>query len=197
MFGLDHSYSAEKTLTLLKENNLSNIVELGAGLGRDTIFFGKNSINVIALDYSKKGLSIIDKKINNQNLNSSIRTLKFDVRKKLPFKDNSIEACYSHMLYCMALTNLELTSLNSEVKRILKPGGLNIYTVRNTEDGDFKKGVHMIAPRAADLIMEAVVAMEYRASAEDIARICHPHPTYSEAVKEAALSATAERPLHI
>ena len=58
-------------------------------------------------------------------------------------------------------------------------------------------GVHMIAPRAADLIMEAVVAMEYRASAEDIARICHPHPTYSEAVKEAALSATDERPLHI
>ncbi len=58
-------------------------------------------------------------------------------------------------------------------------------------------GVHMVAPRAADLIMEAVVAMEYRASAEDIARICHPHPTYSEAIKEAALSATEERPLHI
>ncbi|MEN9699570.1 MAG: dihydrolipoyl dehydrogenase [Bacteroidota bacterium] len=58
-------------------------------------------------------------------------------------------------------------------------------------------GVHMIAPRAADLIMEAVVAMEYRASAEDIARICHGHPTYSEAMKEAALAATADRALHI
>lgn len=58
-------------------------------------------------------------------------------------------------------------------------------------------GVHMVAPRAADLIMEAVVAMEYRASAEDIARICHPHPTYSEAVKEAALDATANRALHV
>jgi len=58
-------------------------------------------------------------------------------------------------------------------------------------------GVHIIAPRAADLIMEAVVAMEYRASAEDIARICHPHPTYSEGVKEAALAATENRPLHI
>jgi dihydrolipoamide dehydrogenase len=58
-------------------------------------------------------------------------------------------------------------------------------------------GVHMIAPRAADLIMEAVVAMEYRASAEDIARICHPHPTYSEAIKEAALDATEHRALHI
>jgi dihydrolipoamide dehydrogenase len=58
-------------------------------------------------------------------------------------------------------------------------------------------GVHMIAPRAADLIMEAVTAMEFRASAEDMARICHPHPTYSEAVKEAALDATEARPLHI
>ena len=58
-------------------------------------------------------------------------------------------------------------------------------------------GVHMIAPRAADLIMEAVVAMEYRASAEDIARICHPHPTYSEAVKEAAMAATDNRAMHI
>ena len=58
-------------------------------------------------------------------------------------------------------------------------------------------GVHMIAPRAADLIMEAVTAMEYRASAEDIARICHPHPTYSEALKEAALAATEDRALHV
>ncbi|MCO5260081.1 MAG: dihydrolipoyl dehydrogenase [Crocinitomicaceae bacterium] len=65
------------------------------------------------------------------------------------------------------------------------------------KDTDEILGVHMIAPRAADLIMEAVVAMEYRASAEDIARICHPHPTYAEAVKEAALDATDSRPLHV
>jgi dihydrolipoamide dehydrogenase len=64
-------------------------------------------------------------------------------------------------------------------------------------DTDEVLGVHMIAPRAADLIMEAVTAMEYRASAEDIARICHPHPTYSEGVKEAALAATEDRALHI
>jgi len=58
-------------------------------------------------------------------------------------------------------------------------------------------GVHMIAPRAADLIMEAVVAMEYKASAEDIVRICHPHPTYSEAMKEAAMAATDNRAMHV
>jgi dihydrolipoamide dehydrogenase len=58
-------------------------------------------------------------------------------------------------------------------------------------------GVHMIGARCADLISEAVVAMEFKASAEDIARISHAHPTYSEAVKEAALAATEDRALHI
>ena len=57
-------------------------------------------------------------------------------------------------------------------------------------------GVHMIGPRCADLISEAVVAMEYKASAEDIARICHAHPTFSEAFKEAALDATEKRALN-
>jgi dihydrolipoamide dehydrogenase len=58
-------------------------------------------------------------------------------------------------------------------------------------------GVHMVGARVADLIAEAVTAMEFRASAEDIARMSHAHPTYAEAVKEAALDATDKRPLHI
>ena len=57
-------------------------------------------------------------------------------------------------------------------------------------------GVHIVGARAADLIMEAAVAMEYRASAEDLARICHGHPTYSEAVKEAAKAAWDGKPLN-
>ncbi|MDA0780619.1 MAG: dihydrolipoyl dehydrogenase, partial [Bacteroidetes bacterium] len=58
-------------------------------------------------------------------------------------------------------------------------------------------GVHMIGARAADLITEAVTAMEFRASAEDLARMSHAHPTYAEAVKEAALAATEDRALHM
>ncbi|MEM6721995.1 MAG: dihydrolipoyl dehydrogenase [Bacteroidota bacterium] len=58
-------------------------------------------------------------------------------------------------------------------------------------------GVHMIGARAADLIAEAVVAMEYRASAEDVARMSHAHPTFAEAIKEAALAATEDRALHV
>lgn len=58
-------------------------------------------------------------------------------------------------------------------------------------------GVHMIGARCADLIAEAVTAMEFRASAEDIARMSHAHPTFAEATKEAALAATANRALHV
>ena len=58
-------------------------------------------------------------------------------------------------------------------------------------------GVHMIGARCADLISEAVVAMEFRASAEDVSRISHAHPTFTEAIKEAALAATDNRALHV
>ncbi len=69
--------------------------------------------------------------------------------------------------------------------------------VLSDEATDEILGVHMIGPRAADMIAEAVVAMEFRASAEDIARICHAHPTFTESFKEACLDATAKRALHI
>ena len=72
-------------------------------------------------------------------------------------------------------------------------GFIKVLADKNTDE---VLGVHMVCARAADLIMEAVTAMEYRASAEDIARICHPHPTYSEGFREAALGATENRPLH-
>ncbi|GAA0746456.1 MULTISPECIES: dihydrolipoyl dehydrogenase [Flavobacteriaceae] len=58
-------------------------------------------------------------------------------------------------------------------------------------------GVHMVGARAADMIAEAVVAMEYRASAEDVSRMSHAHPTFTEAIKEAALAATGDRALHV
>ena len=64
------------------------------------------------------------------------------------------------------------------------------------QETDEVLGVHIVGARAADMIAEAVVAMEFRASAEDIARMSHAHPTYTEAIKEAALAATDNRPLH-
>ncbi len=71
-----------------------------------------------------------------------------------------------------------------------------IIKVLVSEETDEILGVHMIGARAADMIAEAVVAMEFRASAEDIARMSHAHPTYTEAFKEACLAATADRAIH-
>ena len=142
MFGLNPSIPAKKALKLFQEKKIDKIVEIGAGLGRDTIFFAKNSIHTTALDYSPTGIKVINQKTKKNNLSSCISTKLFDVREKLPFENNSIKACYSHMLYCMALTTSDLESLNKEIHRILKPGGINIYTVRHTNDGDYNKGIH-------------------------------------------------------
>ena len=143
MFGLEPSIPAKKALNFFKEKKINNIIELGAGLGRDSIFFAKNNIKIQALDYSSSGIEIINHKIKRDNLSNYISTKLFDVREKLPFKDNSVDACYSHMLYCMALTIADLQKLNNEIHRILKPNGLNIYTVRHTNDGDYKNGKHI------------------------------------------------------
>ena len=143
MFGLEPSKAAVVALKNFKEQNIKKLIELGAGLGRDTIFFAKNSISVEALDYSPTAIKLINKKAKENKLSNSISTKIFDVRKKLPFKDASVEACFSHMLYCMALSNSDLNNLNNEILRILKPGGINIYTVRHIEDGDYKNGIHI------------------------------------------------------
>jgi dihydrolipoamide dehydrogenase len=73
-------------------------------------------------------------------------------------------------------------------------GLVKILADKNTDE---ILGVHIIGARAADMIAAGVVAMEFRASAEDVSRMSHAHPTYMEAVKEACLSATANRPIHI
>lgn len=73
-------------------------------------------------------------------------------------------------------------------------GLVKVLSDKNTDE---VLGVHIVSARAADMIAEAVTAMEFRASSEDIARISHAHPTYMEAVKEAALAATENRAIHV
>lgn len=73
-------------------------------------------------------------------------------------------------------------------------GEVKVFADKSTDE---LLGMHIIGPRAADMIAEGVVAMEYRASAEDIARMSHAHPTFTEAIKEACLAATGDRAIHI
>ncbi|HLS12544.1 MAG TPA: dihydrolipoyl dehydrogenase [Flavobacteriaceae bacterium] len=87
--------------------------------------------------------------------------------------------------------------LNRALGRSRASGDLDGFIkILADKETDEVLGVHAIGARAADLIAEAVIAMEYRASAEDIARVSHAHPTYSEAMMEAALAATENRAIH-
>jgi len=142
MFGEEPSQPAIKALELFEEGGVNNILELGGGQGRDTIYFAQNGLTVTTLDYAEEGNTAITQKAEKFGVSNAVKVLRHDVRNPLPFLDATFDACYSHMLFCMALTTVELEFLASEIRRVLKPGGLNIYTVRHTGDPHYGTGIH-------------------------------------------------------
>ena len=147
MFGDEPSEPARIAAELFEKEGRTNILELGGGQGRDTIFFSKNGLKVTVLDYSEAGTKAITAKSLALRLSESITALRHDVRTPLPFADESFDACYSHMLFNMALTTAELESLSQEVRRVLKPAGLCVYTVRHVGDSHYGRGI----PRGEDM----------------------------------------------
>ncbi|HEY5603253.1 MAG TPA: class I SAM-dependent methyltransferase [Gammaproteobacteria bacterium] len=142
MFGGEPSQSARAAAELLKKDGKTKVLELGGGQGRDTLFFARAGFHVHVLDYSGSALDAIAGKARQLELAGSVTVLRHDVRERLPFDDESFDGCYSHMLYCMALTTAELEFLSAEVRRVLRPNGLQVYTVRHTRDPDYGTGIH-------------------------------------------------------
>ncbi len=142
-FGDEPSMAARRAADRFLDEGCNLILELGAGQGRDTLYFARTGFHVYALDYSESALwGIIDKGVKTE-LGEMITPVFHDLRKPLPFGDASLDGCFSHMLYCMAFSRSELEYLNGEIRRVLKPGGLNIYTVRHKGDAHYGKGTHL------------------------------------------------------
>jgi ubiquinone/menaquinone biosynthesis C-methylase UbiE len=120
---------------------VDDVVELGAGQGRDTVAFLEAGLRVTAVDHAADGLLSLRKTAKRFGLAERLTTLVHDVREPLPLSDMSTDAVYSHMLFNMALSTLELESLASEVQRVLRPGGLHVYTVRHIGDSHHGAGV--------------------------------------------------------
>ena len=112
-----------------------------AGQGRDTLFFAAEGFAVHVLDYAPAGIEATLRKAQQAGLADRVTAAQHDARQPLPVGDASFDACYSHMLFCMAFTTPELEALSREILRALRPGGLCVYTVRNTSDPDFGRGI--------------------------------------------------------
>ena len=123
----------------MKANNATKVLELGAGHDRDTTFFASNGIKVEeALDYSVAAVEILDKIAKEKRL--PIKPQIFDVKSPLPFPDGNFNVVYSHMLLNMKFSLDELHFIFSEIRRVLKPKGLNFFSVRNHNDKSYGKG---------------------------------------------------------
>jgi SAM-dependent methyltransferase len=130
-------YAAER----FERAGARDVFELGAGQGRDSLYLARRGFTVRALDFADSGVRAIRAKAREARLERSLRASAHDCREPLPFADGSFDACYSHMLYCMALTTGQLAALSAEVLRVLRPSGIQVYTVRSTADPDYGAGI--------------------------------------------------------
>lgn len=141
LYGDLPSFAGEKALQRFKVEGSRKILELGCGHGRDTLFFAHRGLTVYAIDYSQTAIDALTRTAQESEVSKAILPMCHDVRNPLPFPSESLDGCYSHMLYSMALTMSQLKLLSREVKRILKPNGLNIFTVRTKEDPHYGRGI--------------------------------------------------------
>jgi SAM-dependent methyltransferase len=142
LFGEEASEPARYAADLFQREGRMRLLELGGGQGRDTLYFAARGFSISVLDYSAEAVAAISAKICQSGLSERATVLRHDVREPLPFPDRTCDACFSHMLFCMALTTPELAFLSREMRRVLTPGGLAVYTVRHTGDAHYGKGVH-------------------------------------------------------
>jgi SAM-dependent methyltransferase len=141
MLSLDRKLVTLLCFNHMKANNIKKVLELGAGHGRDTIFFASNGIQVDALYYSVIAVEILDKIAKEKRL--PIKTRIFDVKNTLPFPDGYFDAIYSHILLNMRFSLHELYFIFLEIRRVLKPKGLNFFSVRNHHDKSYGKGIEV------------------------------------------------------
>jgi SAM-dependent methyltransferase len=141
MYGTDPSAPAVAAVEALAAAGLGSVLELGAGQGRDTLYLARQGLRVTALDYAPGAVETLSATSRAAGLSDLVSAARHDIREPLPLRDGSVDACYSHMLFSMALTTGELERLVGELRRVLRPGGLVVYTARTTADAHYGAGI--------------------------------------------------------
>jgi ubiquinone/menaquinone biosynthesis C-methylase UbiE len=142
-FGAKPSLFAEKSLETFKQVGVEELLELGCGQGRDTWLFANNGLKVYAIDYSDAGICQMREKVKWKALEKLITLKVRDVRRGIPLPDESIDAIYSHMFFNMEFLEEEIFNIFQECLRVLRPGGLNVFSVRSEHDPHYQKFTHL------------------------------------------------------
>jgi SAM-dependent methyltransferase len=141
MYGEEPSAAARHARDVFRAADATDVLELGAGHGRDALYFARSGFTVQALDFSATGLRQLREAAHSRGVAERVTTTVHDVRDALPLPDASVDAVFAHMLLCMALSTQEIHAVVGEVRRVLRPGGRFVYTVRHTGDAHYDTGI--------------------------------------------------------
>nr|WP_240979915.1 class I SAM-dependent methyltransferase [Streptomyces sp. HNM0574] len=140
MYGERPSAPAVHAAAAFRAAGARKVLELGAGHGRDALYFAREGFTVQADDFSPTGLEQLRDAAHAQGVAGEVTTAVHDVRDSLPLPDTSVDAVFAHMLLCMALSTKEIHATVAEIRRVLRPGGTFVYTVRHTGDAHHGAG---------------------------------------------------------
>jgi len=140
MYGAEPSAPALYAAERFRVAGARTVLELGAGHGRDTLHFARQGFTVVATDFSSVALDQLRAAAVRQSLEQRVLGLLLDVRDTLPLAAASVDGAFAHMLLSMALSTSEIEAIAAEVRRVLRPGGTFVYTVRHTGDAHHRTG---------------------------------------------------------
>jgi SAM-dependent methyltransferase len=139
-FGQESSWPAKKLPGLLENQAGLKILELGGGQGRDSLFLASKGFDVTMIECSEIGLAQTESSARKRGLSGLVHLVHDDLKERIPFPSGHFDACYSHMFLCMPLSRDRLRALFSEISRVLKPGGIHAFSVRNNHDAHYGQG---------------------------------------------------------
>ncbi|BBU25090.1 class I SAM-dependent methyltransferase [Mycobacterium xenopi] len=157
LYGDQPSEAAKNALAVFRSTGVSALLDLGSGHGRDALFFARNGIAVHVIDFSPTALQQLADTAAVQGLTGRITVTEHDIRYPLPVPAGSVDAVFAHMLLCMAFSTNTIRAIVSDVRRVLRPGGVFVYTVRHTGDAHYRAGI----PHGDDIYEHGGFAVHY------------------------------------
>jgi SAM-dependent methyltransferase len=140
MYGSAPSAPAVYAANLFKAAGAKRILELAAGHGRDAVYFARQGFTVLAIDFSDVAIERIRRVAQAQSVAAQVSAIAHDMREPFPLENHAVDAVFAHMALCMALSTNEIHAIVNEVRRVLRPGGIFVYTVRHTGDAHYGAG---------------------------------------------------------